>query len=376
LPAGKEPKSAYAPYKPAPAGEKVQTRAYAVADPTAPFKPVVFERRALADEDILIETLYSGICHSDIHTANADWKTDPEHYPLTPGHEIVGRVTKVGKAVTKFKVGDYAAVGCMVDSCGECLHCKRGEEQYCTKGMILTYDSVDKYGAVTQGGYSNNIVVRESFALTVRGVAESDLPKVAPLVCAGVTTYSPLKLNKVGKGTKVGVAGFGGLGHMAVQYAVKLGADVTVFDITDDKAEWAKKLGAKRFVNVRKPDAFKDFPAGFAGEFDIILSTIPFKYEPADYLKLLRVDGTLVIIGLPAADAQPVVHSSALWGRKRVYFSLIGGIRETQEALDYSIANKIFPRVEIIAPAQINAAYKSVWDGNVRFRYVIDAKKF
>ncbi|MDR1498600.1 MAG: NAD(P)-dependent alcohol dehydrogenase [Puniceicoccales bacterium] len=363
------PVSAYAPFKALPAGERVKTRAYAVKDSTAPFAPREFTRRALADEDVLIEILYSGICHSDIHTANADWGTDPSHYPLTPGHEIVGRVAKVGKSVTKFKVGDIAAVGCMVDSCGSCGHCKAGEEQYCEKGMILTYDSVDKYGEVTQGGYSNNIVVKESFVLSIpSGVA---LEKVAPLVCAGVTTYSPLKSNKVGKGTKVGIAGFGGLGHMAVQYAVKMGAEVTVFDITDAKAEWAKKLGAVRYVNTKK-----GFPKDLAAKFDIILSTIPFHYDTTDYMKLLRVDGNFVIIGLPANSERPIVRIDGMWGRRRAYCSLIGGIRETQEALDFSIKNNIYPYVEVIPASQINDAYKKVLDGDVRFRFVIDGKSF
>lgn len=363
------PVSAYAPFKAQPAGERVKTKAYAVKDSTAPFAPREFTRRALADEDVLIEILYSGICHSDIHTANADWGTDPSHYPLTPGHEIVGRVVKVGKSVTKFKAGDIAAVGCMVDSCGECGHCKTGEEQYCEKGMILTYDSVDKYGEVTQGGYSNNIVVKESFVISIP--ADAPLEKIAPLVCAGVTTYSPLKYNKVTKGTKVGIAGFGGLGHMAVQYAVKMGAEVTVFDITDAKADWAKKLGAVRYVNTKK-----GFPKDLAAKFDLVISTIPFQYDTTDYMKMLKVDGTFVIIGLPANKERPIVTLDGIWGRRKAYFTLIGGIRETQEALDYSIKNGIYPQVEIIKADQINNAYKKVLNGEVRFRYVIDGKSF
>lgn len=341
----------------------IWTKAYAATDPSAPLTPYEFERRSLNDDDILIEILYSGICHSDIHTVKGDW--GQVAYPLVPGHEIVGKVVKAGKNVTKFKVGDYAGVGCMVNSCGECYYCKAGEEQYCTKGATYTYSSKEGDG-YTQGGYSNNIVVREAFAITIP--KDAPLEKIAPLLCAGITTYSPLKYNKVKAGDKVAVAGFGGLGHMAVQYAVKMGAEVTVFDITEDKREAAAKLGAVRYVNTKNADESKDLE----GTFDLILSTIPVSFSVESYLSMLKVDGTMVLIGVPAIKDMPSVQTWALQGRKKIYGALIGGIRETQEMMDYSVANNIYPMVEIIPIQQVNEAYKNVLAGKVQFRYVID----
>jgi uncharacterized zinc-type alcohol dehydrogenase-like protein len=288
---------------------------------------------------------------------------------MVPGHEIAGQVVQVGKNVTKFKVGDYAGVGCMVNSCGKCKFCKLGLEQYCDK-RVLTYASKDIYhdGELTQGGYSDNIVVSENFAIKVPKNAQ--IEKVAPLLCAGITTFSPLKFTHVKKGDKVAVAGYGGLGHMAVQYAVAFGAEVTVFDITEEKRQDAKDMGAVKYVNVNNPEELKGLENGFR----VIIDTIPAKYDPAMYLKMLDLDGDMVVLGLPSKENTPSVSISTLvWSaRRKIYGSQIGGIRETQEMLDYSVAHNIYPRVEVVPVNKIDEAYKNVLDGKVKFRYVID----
>jgi len=292
---------------------------------------------------------------------------------MVPGHEIAGRVVQVGKAVTKFKVGDFAGVGCMVNSCGKCEFCKRDQEQYCS-GVVMTYHGHDQFHdhELTQGGYSNNLVVSEAFAIKIP--ANAQLEKVAPLLCAGITTYSPLHYAGIKKGDKVGVAGFGGLGHMAVQYAVKLGAVVTVFDITEEKRADALKMGAVRYINVNQPDELK----GLNNTLDFILSTIPASYEPAMYLKMLKIDGQMAIVGLPAMANMPnlSVMSLVMLGNRKVFGSQIGGIKETQEMLDYSVANGIYPQVEIIKAEgeAVDQAYRNVLDGKVKFRYVIDMR--
>lgn len=348
---------------------RVLSKGYALFAKDGNFMPYEFTRQPVGDSDVLIETLYAGICHSDIHHAHEDWRK--ETYPMVPGHEIAGRIVQVGKNVTKFKVGDFAGVGCLVNSCGECEHCKKGEEQYCDK-RVLTYASKDQFhnNELTQGGYSNNIVVSEKFAIKIPKTAQ--LEKVAPLLCAGITTYSPLKFTHVKKGDKVAVAGFGGLGHMAVQYAVKLGAEVTVFDITENKRQDALTMGAVKYVNVRNPEELK----GLDNSFRVVISTIPAKYEPAMYLKMLKLDGEMVILGLPAKENTPSVDiGTMIWqARKKIYGSQIGGIPETQEMLDYSVANNIYPRVEIIPIQKLDEAYKKVLDGDVKYRYVIDMK--
>ena len=341
----------------------VHTKGYAGMDAKSNLVPYEFERRAVGDDDILIDVLYSGICHSDIHTVKGDWGGTP--YPCVPGHEIVGRVSQVGKDVHKFKVGDIAGVGCMVNSCGECEYCKAGEEQYCAKGATYTYGSKEGDG-YTKGGYSNNIVVKESFALKVANNAPLD--KVAPLLCAGITTYSPLRYNHVKKGDKVAVAGFGGLGHMAVQYAIAMGAEVTVFDITEDKRQAALDMGAVKYVNTKNEGEMQ----GLNNSFNLLISTIPFSFKVEPYMAMLKVDGTMVLLGVPPRDQVPSLSTNALWGRRKIYYSLIGGIPETQEMLDYSIKNNIYPKVEVIPIQQINEAYKNVLDGKVQFRYVID----
>ncbi len=345
---------------------RVSSKGYALYAADGELNPYDFTRHAVGDNDILIETLYCGVCHSDIHQGRGDWSK--QSYPLVTGHEIVGRMAQVGAKVTRFKVGDYAGVGCMLNSCRHCEYCEAGEEQYCLDGRVLTYGDKDVYhgNEITQGGYSNNIVVDESFAITVP--ADAPIEKIGPLMCAGITTYSPLLQAKIKKGDKVGIAGFGGLGHMAVQYAVSLGAEVTVFDITDEKREEALAYGALRYVNVRKKSDLKRL----GNTFRFILSTIPSAYDPMMYVKMLKVDGELAIVGMPAAKDAPAVTIMSLRGRKKVWFSLIGGIRETQEAVNYSIAHNIYPKVEVIPIQKVNEAWRNVVAGKVQFRYVID----
>jgi uncharacterized zinc-type alcohol dehydrogenase-like protein len=348
---------------------RIPSRGYALYSADGTFQPYAFSRHAVGDNDILIDILYAGICHSDLHHARQDWR--PETYPMVPGHEILGRVSQVGAKVTKFQVGDYAGVGCMVNSCGECEHCRKGEEQYCDqKKAVMTYASKDVFhgGEPTQGGYSNNIVVSERFAIKVP--ADAKLEAVAPLMCAGITTYSPLRYAKVSQGDKVAVAGFGGLGHMAVQYAVSFGAEVTVFDVSEDKRSYALTMGAARFVNVTNPAEMQ----GLDNTFRVILTTIPARYDLLSYLKMLKVDGDLVVLGVPAKkDVSSIDIDQFVWaGRRKVYGSQIGGIQETQEMLDYSVAHNIYPRVEVIPIQRLDEAYRKVVDGQVKFRYVID----
>lgn len=353
-------------------GERIPAKGFAVHEAHGHFQPYEFTRHAVGDNDIRIEILYAGICHSDLHHVFADWGA--EEYPMVPGHEIAGRVVAVGKNVTKFKVGDYAGIGCMIGSCRHCDACEHDLEQYCEEGAVMTYHGIDRFNGNehTQGGYSDTYVVAEDFAIRIPENAE--IEKVAPLLCAGITSYSPIMQAGVKKGDKVGIAGFGGLGHMGVQYAVSLGAEVTVFDITDDKRNDALRMGAVRYVNVNNPEELK----GLEKQFDFILSTIPARYEPAMYLKMLKLDGQLGIVGLPAFRNMPslTVADLVFQGHRRVFGSQIGGIRETQEMLDYSVEHGIYPEVEIIRAdgAEIDRAYQNVQDGKVKFRYVIDMK--
>ena len=349
--------------------ERIPSKGYALFDKNSNFQPHEFTRHALGEHDILIRTYYCGICHSDIHQVHSDWKE--EKYPIIPGHEIVGEVVQVGKSVTKFRVGDIAGVGCMVNSCRHCEYCEDDKEQFCLNGRVLTYADKDVYHGdeMTQGGYSTNMVVDEAFALCVP--KDAPLEKVGPLMCAGITTWSPIMQCGIKAGDKVGVAGFGGLGHMAVQYLVNLGAKVTVFDITDDKRADALRLGAKKYINVNHEEELKETN----NTLQFILSTIPTNYNPMIYLNNLKVGGTLAVVGMPAASETPSIRVTSLRGRY-LTTSLIGGIKETQEMLDYSLAHKIFPEVAII-PADASAidkAYQDVVSGNVKFRYVIDLK--
>ena len=332
-----------------------------------------FTRHPIGENDILIEILYAGICHSDIHSVNGDWGV--ANYPVVPGHEIAGRVVAIGKNVTKFKVGDYAGVGCMVNSCGECVNCLNNQEQYCLNRAVFTYDNVDRFhdNEITQGGYSDNIVVSDKFAVLIPSNAQ--IEKVAPLLCAGITTYSPIQVMKIKKGDKVGVAGYGGLGHMAVQYAIKLGAEVTVFDITEDKRQDALNMGAVRYVNVNKPSDLQNLD----NTLDYIISTIPARYDLNMYMSMLKRGGEMAVLGIPAINQMASLNIGDLVlanGSRKIFGSMIGGMKETQEMVDYSIANNIYPEVEIInaEPRAVEEAYKNVIDGKVKFRYVIDMK--
>lgn len=351
----------------AKSGAKIAAKGYAVADKNAKFTPYKFTRHALGERDILMEILFAGICHSDIHNARSEWGEGI--YPMVPGHEIAGRVIAVGSKVSKFKVGDFAGVGCMVNSCGECEACKASNEQFC-QNTIYTYNCKDCFheGEPTYGGYSDNLVVSEDFAVTVPQNAPLD--KVAPLLCAGITTYSPLKFSKVSAGKKVGVAGFGGLGLMAVKYALKMGAEVFVFARNKNKEQDALKLGVKALYTTDKLSEVKE-------RFDLIISTIPTAYEPMDYVRLLGYGGEFCVVGLPPAEVMPqiAINSLVFAGHRRVYGSLIGGMKETQEMLDFSLAHGIYPETEIITADKIDEAYEKLTTGKAKFRYVIDIKK-
>lgn len=351
--------------------ERVPAKGFAMFSAKDTFRPYEFTRHAIGENDIQIEILYAGICHSDLHAA---WDEQQEQglyaaYPMVPGHEIAGRVAKVGKNVTKFKVGDLAGVGCMVNACGHCYSCEMHKEQFCENGTTFTYNSPDRYhnGEMAMGGYSDNIVVSENFAIKIP--ENADLKRVAPLLCAGVTTWSPIHFSNVKRGDKVAVAGYGGLGHMAVQYLVDLGADVTVFDRTEEKRNDAARMGATRYVNVTNANEMK----GLNNTFDFIISTIPANYEPIQYVAMLKMGGEMAIVGLPDKSTLNIANMAFLSQRK-VYGSLIGGIKETQEMLDYSVAHGIYPEVEIIKAdaAEIDKAWRNVSDGKVKFRYVID----
>ena len=351
-------------------GERIPARGYAAFGKEWKFKPYTFTRHPLGENDVLIEILYAGICHSDLHAVSGDHGSPI--YPMVPGHEIMGKVVAVGSKVRKFKVGDYAGVGCMVNSCGECEACRASKEQYCTNAKtVFTYNSKDVFhnDENTYGGYSNNIVLSEKFAIKVPKNAQ--IEKVAPLLCAGITTYSPIMFSKVAKGQKVAVAGVGGLGHMALQYMVALGAEVTCFDIIDKK-EACKALGAKEFVNV-KSTRFSEF----ANTFDFIISTIPYEYDINAYRAMLKFGGEMAIVGLPShADSPKLDSQSLIWQfqNKKLYSSLIGGIKETQEMLDFSVKHSIYPKVEMIQISELDSAYKKVAAGKADFRFVIDMK--
>ena len=348
--------------------DRIPAKGYALQSKDSKFSSFEFTRHSLGDGDILIEILYSGICHSDIHTARDEW--GGTIYPCVPGHEIAGKVVAVGKNVSKFKVGDYAGVGCMVNSCGECDACKASMEQFCECGKtIYTYNSSDCFhgGENTYGGYSNNIVVSEKFAIKV--AKNAPLDKVAPLLCAGITTYSPLKFSKIKAGDKVGVAGFGGLGMMAVKYAVKMGASVSVFARNDKKKSQAIKLGVSNFYTTNDKNIVNE-------RFDLIISTIPTNYNVGAYIDLLKYGGELAIVGLPPYASAPSVSIIDLVFKagKKVYGSLIGGIKETQEMMDFSLENEIYPETIIVSPSQIDEVYEKLTNGSGEFRYVIDMR--
>lgn len=324
----------------------------------------IFERREPEAHDVLIEILYCGVCHTDIHLVKNDWGISI--YPMVPGHEIVGRVIKVGKHVKKFKAGDLAGVGCLVDSCRECDNCKEGLEQYCMKGWTLTYNSLDKDGKTpTFGGYSKQIVVHEDFTLHISD--KLPLEKVAPLLCAGITTYSPLRHSKVGKGQKVGIVGLGGLGHMGVKFAASFGAEVTILSRSSNKEADAKRLGAHKFILTTNDEAVK----GVANYFDLILDTVAAEHDYNIYISMLKARGKMVCVGIPTVPIQVSPLGIIFYGRS-VVGSLIGGLPETQEMLDYCAENNITADVEMIAMKDINECYERLLKGDVHYRFVID----
>ncbi len=343
----------------------IKASGYAALAPKAPLVPYEFFRRDPGPGDVVIEILYAGICHSDIHQARDEW--GGAAFPMVPGHEIAGRVTAVGPGVTRFAPGDLAGIGCMVDSCHTCPSCREGLEQFCDAGPVWTYNSVERDGKTrTQGGYSNVIVVREDFALKLpKGLP---LSHVAPLLCAGITTYSPLTRFGAGKGKTVGVVGLGGLGHMAIKLARAMGAEVTVFSTSAAKEKDAAQLGAHDFVLTRKAN----WGSHVAGRFDLILDAVSGDHDLGPYLGALRRDGNLVLLGAP--EKPLAVHSFMLISRRRnLTASLIGGVRETQEMLDYCGQHGIVSDVEVIPVQKVNEAYERTLAGDVRYRFVIDS---
>ncbi|HEX8267876.1 MAG TPA: NAD(P)-dependent alcohol dehydrogenase [Pyrinomonadaceae bacterium] len=340
------------------------TKGYAVQGPESKFEPFNFERRELGARDVLIEILYCGICHSDIHQARNEWGNSL--YPMVPGHEIVGRVAQVGAEVTKFNVGDVAGVGCFVDSCRTCENCNDGFEQFCLKHLVQTYNGTEMdEKTLTFGGYSAQIVVDEDYTLKIS--AKENLANIAPLLCAGITTYSPLKRFNVRAGQKVGIVGLGGLGHIGVKLAVSMGADVTVFSTSPSKEQDARNLGAHNFVVTKNPENM----APLTGKFDFILDCVSAPHDLNMYLNLLRRDGAMVLVGAPDKPAE-VYAFSLITNQRMLAGSLIGGIRETQEMLDYCANNNITSDVEIIPIQQIEEAYERTIKADVRYRFVID----
>ena len=340
------------------------TKAYAAQNNTSPLKPFSFERRDPLPRDVQIDILYCGVCHSDLHQARNEWRSTI--YPCVPGHEIVGRVTKVGSEVRKFKIGDIAAVGCMVDSCRVCPSCEAGYEQFCENGAILTYNGEDKHSkGVTYGGYSESVVVDEAFALRVS--AKLDLAATAPLLCAGITTYSPLRYWNVGKGQKVGVVGLGGLGHMAVKFANAFGADVALFTTSPKKKSDALRLGAHEVIISSDANEMKKH----LNTFDFILDTVSGEHDLNAYLRLLKRDGTLTLVGAPE-NPLPIAAFDLLIRRRRLAGSIIGGIQETQEMLNFCAEHNITSDIELIRIQQINEAYERLLKSDVKYRFVID----
>ncbi|GAA2276627.1 NAD(P)-dependent alcohol dehydrogenase [Nonomuraea roseoviolacea subsp. roseoviolacea] len=341
----------------------MRVHAYAAPAAAEPLAPTVVERRAVGPNDVLIEIKYAGICHSDIHTVNGDW--GPQPYPLVPGHEIVGVVAEVGPAVTRHRVGDRVGVGCMVNSCGRCANCRAGDEQYCLEGMVPTYAGTDRDGTITQGGYSTHVVVDAGFVLSVPDGL--DLAAAAPLLCAGITTYSPLRHWGAGPGKKVAVVGLGGLGHMAVKIAHAMGAEVTVLSQSLKKQEDGLRLGADHYYATGDPDTFERL----AGRFDLIVNTVSARIDVDAYLGLLAVDGTLVNVGAPAEPLSLNVFS-LISARRSYAGSMIGGIAETQEMLDFCAEHRLGADIELISADRINEAYERVLASDVRYRFVID----
>lgn len=344
----------------------ITAKVYGSYGPTEQLKPFTIERREPKPDDIVIEIEFCGICHSDIHSVRGEW--GPARYPHVPGHEIVGRVIHVGKKVKKFKVGDFAGVGCFVDSCGKCKNCKTHEEQFCDVHCAFTYNSTEMdLKTPTYGGYASHITVREKYALKIK--KSMPLDRTAPLLCAGITTYSPLKRYGVKKGHKVGVVGLGGLGHMAVKIAKAMGAEVTVFSTSESKKNDAKKLGAKNFVITKDMKNFKPYE----GSLDLIIDTVSAQHDFTPYMNTLKIGGVHVLVGM-SPDPNQIMAGSLVGGRKSLAGSLIGGIKETQEMLDFCARKKVFADIELIKASQINDAYERTIKGDVKYRFVINTK--
>jgi uncharacterized zinc-type alcohol dehydrogenase-like protein len=338
-------------------------KSYAAQTPTSSLAPWNFERREVGAHDVQFDINYCGVCHSDLHQIRNEWF--PGIFPMVPGHEVVGKVTKIGGAVKKFKVGDLVGVGCLVDSCRGCENCKQGLEQYCTVGAVPTYNGMGKDGLPTYGGYSNIMVVHEDFTLRIS--EKISLAAAAPLLCAGITTYSPLRHWKIGKGHRLAVLGLGGLGHMAVKFGAAFGAEVTVLSTSASKETEAKKLGAHKFVLTSDPAQAKSVK----GYFDFIIDTVSAEHDFRFYLSMLKTNGTHILVGLPskALEIQPF---SIVGGRRSVAGSSIGGLPETQEMLDYCAEHNIVSDIELIDIKDINQAYERMVKGDVRYRFVID----
>jgi uncharacterized zinc-type alcohol dehydrogenase-like protein len=374
----------------------IKSRGYAGKDEHGKLVPWNFERRAVGDNDILIEIKYSGICHSDIHTIRGHW--GKQQYPQVPGHEIAGIVTAIGKNVKKFKVGDKAGIGCMVDSCMKCESCKRGEEHHCeTTGMVGTYGIPEKSSptGITQGGYSSNIVVRDHFAIKIPD--NIDLKYAAPLLCAGITTYSPMMKYKMKKGDKVGVVGIGGLGHIAIKIAVSKGAEVYAFTTSSSKVNDIKSFGAKEVIVVDTTENSK-LPTGsnvsaqaageavvaitkeklkpWIGKLDYMISTVPYAYEMSTYIDCVKPYGFFTQVGQPIGGALTINNFNMIFNRVNFNGSLIGGIPETQEVMDYCAKHRIYPQIQMIKAEEINDAWEKVVNKEARYRYVIDASTF
>ncbi|WP_312362397.1 NAD(P)-dependent alcohol dehydrogenase [Sphingobacterium sp.] len=340
-----------------------KAKAFGAEAPDADLKELSINRREVTPHDVEIEILYCGICHSDLHAVHNDWGATT--YPIVPGHEIVGRITKIGESVTKFQVGDLAGVGCIVDSCRECEYCHNGDEQFCEKGWTVVFNSFDrKYGAITYGGFSENIVVDENYV--VRVPENLDLPSAAPILCAGITVYSPLKHWKAGAGKNVGIIGIGGLGHMAIKISKAMGAYVTVYTTSQAKADDARRLGADNVVLSTDAEQMKTCP-----KQDMILDTVSAKHNLNTYIDLLKVDGSLVMVGLPAEPLE-IGAGNVVHGRKSFSGSNIGGIAETQEVLDFCAKHNITADIELIEINEVNNAFERLEKGDVKYRFVID----
>lgn len=339
------------------------TKAYAAPSAKAPLAPFSIDRRAPREHDVAIAIKYCGICHSDIHQAREEWGSAA--FPMVPGHEIAGIVTAVGSGVTKYKIGDHVGVGCFVDSCRTCRYCRRGDENFCAGGMIFTYNSKEKDGAPTYGGYSQDIVVDENYVLSIP--ENLPLDAAAPLLCAGITLYSPLNHWHAGPGKRVAIAGLGGLGHMGVKIAHAMGAHVTVLSQTLRKEADARRMGADDYYATSDPGTFKKL----AGSFDLIVNTISGEIDWNQYLSLLAVDGTMVLVGVPDKPLSMGAFGLVV-GRHSVAGSIIGGIRETQEMLDFCGRHNIVSDIEVIPASKINEAYDRVVKSDVRYRFVID----